>query len=405
MKTFTSIALNIALVSLALAQQPATQDPAAAQKADDQKRAQYLNQLADAQRKAILRGEDTGVEVRLKDMARFRGVRTNQLTGFGLIIGLEGSGDTKKTPMTANVVSNLMKDYGIAVAPTSIDAKNVAVVMITAELPPFAAPGSTVDVKVSSIGDAKSLQGGVLLQAPLYAAGNHDQAYVVAAGSVSIGGFNVGTGGSTVQRNHVTVGRIPDGGIIESSVPTKLVFDGHMYIQLNEEDITTAHRVAVKINDTYPNYQAVAIDGTTIQITVNEAMNPVAVMSQMESIKVKTDIEAKIVINERTGTIVVGGNVKLGPAMIAHGALNIRIDAEPVISQPAPLSNGQTVVTSVSKTDASQETSKIAMLPPSTTVADLAKLLHVLDLKPTDIISIFQALKEQGALKGKLILQ
>lgn len=361
--------------------------------------------LADYQRKAILKGEEGGVEVRLKDISRFRGVRSNQIMGFGLVMGLEGTGDTKKTPATANVISNLMRDFNVVVSPQTIDAKNVAVVMVTADLPPFATPGSTIDVKVSSIGDAKSLQGGVLLQTPLFAAGNKERPYAVAAGSVSIGGFNVGTGGSTVQRNHVNVGRVVDGGIIETAVPTKLVFGDKMYVQLNDEDLTTAQRIATKINEVFPNYQAYAVDGATIQVTVSPTQNPVAAMSEIENLKVFADVQAKIVINERTGTIIVGGNVRLGPALIAHGALNVRIDTEPIVSQPAPFSQGQTVQTSQTRTDAVQETSKIAVLPPSTTVADLAKILHALDLKPTDIISIFQGLKEQGALKAKIVLQ
>lgn len=353
---------------------------------------------------ALKQVEDEGVEVRLKDIARFRGVRSNQLTGIGLVMGLEGTGDSKKSQATQTVLANLLKDFGTVVDPRSIDAKNVALVTITAELPPFAKPGTRIDVRVSSIGDAKSLQGGTLLQAPLYAAGNREVAYCVAEGPVSIGGFNVGGGGSTVQRNHSTVGLIPGGGIVENSVQTKVLFNGTLFLELDTADLTTANRVASKINE-MPNFYASALDGATVSVSVPEDIPIVQAMSVLERVSVFADTPAAVVINERTGTIVVGGNVRLGPAAIAHGGLNVRIQTFNDVSQPAPFSRGETVEVKNTEVDVEQEPADIAMLPPSATVQDLARIFQALRLKPTDIIAILQALRAQGALKARIEIQ
>ncbi|MBS1717598.1 MAG: flagellar basal body P-ring protein FlgI [Armatimonadetes bacterium] len=355
--------------------------------------------------KALSRAEEAGVEVRIKDIARFRGVRSNQLTGFGLVMGLEGTGDTKKTPMTMTLLSNLLKDWGTISNPATFETKNVALVMVTAELPPFVKPGTTIDVRVSSIGDAKSLQGGTLVQTPLYAAGDKEHAYAVAEGAVSIGGFNASSSGNSVQRNHVTVGRIPSGAIVEDSVPTKTIFGRRMYLELDSEDLTTANRVAQAISQAYPAFSPDAEDGATICLNLPEGMTPVQAMSLIESVKVFADIEAKVVINERTGTIVIGGNVRLGPAAIAHGSLSIKIEQEPIVSQPNPFSSGQTTVVNETTVRADQDTAKVAMIPPNTTVADLSRILQTLELKPTEIISILQALRQQGALKARIELQ
>ncbi len=353
----------------------------------------------------ILKAERDGIEVRIKDIARFRGVRANQLTGIGLIMGLEGTGDTKKSQATQTVLANLLKDFGTVVDPRTLDAKNVALVTVTAELPPFAKPGSRIDVRVSSIGDAKSLQGGTLIQTPLYAAGNKEVAYVVAEGPISIGGFNVGSGGSSVQRNHSTVGRIPSGGIVETGVSTKLVFDGSLYLELDTADLTTAQRVAQRLNESLPELFSSALDGGTVRVSIPDGVPPVAAMSKIEAVTVHADTPAVVVINERTGTIVVGGNVRVGPAAIAHGGLNVRIDQEVLISQPAPFSRGETVVTEQPIVDAEQETANVAVVPPSATVQDLARIFQALKLKPTDIIAILQALRQQGALKARIEIQ
>ncbi len=354
---------------------------------------------------AAIEAEKDGIEVRLKDISRFRGVRSNQLVGYGLIIGLEGTGDTKKTPFTSTLLANAMKEFGTIVDPKDLNAKNVATVAITADLPPFARPGSTLDVTVQSIGDAKSLQGGFLIQAPLYGAGDKTKAIAVAQGAVSIGGFNVSSGGSSVQLNHVTVGRIPSGGIIEARVETQTVFEGKLFLELDDPDLTNAQRVADQLVKTFPDLQARAVDGGSIELNVREGMNPVQLMSQIEAVLVKVDTPAEVVINERTGTIVMGGNVRLGPAVVAHGALQLVIQNDVVISQPAPFSQGQTVVANQATVGASEETAKVGLIGPTSTVADLAKIFQALKLSPRDIIAILQALKEQGALKARIKIQ
>lgn len=405
MTKFSLSILVLCLAGIGFAQvKPVAPNPAPSQ-AKPADKSVFVDQ-AGVKWKAISQGETQGVEVRIKDIAHFRGVRVNQLTGFGLVIGLEGTGDTKKTPMTQTLLANMFAEWGTQVDPKTIDSKNVALVTVTCELPPFAKPGTQVDVRVSSIGDAKSLQGGSLLQTPLYPAGSHDKAYVVAAGAVSIGGFNASQGGNSVQRNHVNVGRVPDGGIVEASVPTRLVFSGNaMYLELDQEDITTAQRVATVLADKFPTLTPVAIDGGTIALSLPAGMSAIDAMSKIEHVEVYADVDAKVIINERTGTIVIGGNVRIGPAAIAHGSLNVKIEETPQVSQPAPFSNGTTQTANKTDVTAGQETSKIALVAPNATVADLAKLLQTLELKPADIIAILQALRQQGALKARIEIQ
>ncbi len=359
------------------------------------------------QRAATIRAEAEGMEVRIKDVARFRGVRANQLFGFGLVVGLAGNGDTKKTPFTATLIANALKEAGTTADPSSFGLKNVAVVSVTAELPPFAMPGNRISVTVQSIGDAKTLQGGSLLPAPLYPAGSKETAYVVAFGDLSIGGFSAESGGSSVSKNHPTVGVIPEGGFVEASVPTQIVFaDNAMFLELQDADFTTAARLAEKLRKDMPQLQAFAIDAGSIRMTLPDGMSPVRAMAEIEAIRFFADTAAIIVINERTGTIVVGGNVKIGPAVIAKGSLNVRIDRETIVSQPnTPLTNGQTVVTNQTTVTAGEDTAQVAMVNPTTTVADLAKLLQTLKVSPTDMIAIFEALKAQGALKARIKVQ
>lgn len=348
---------------------------------------------------------EQGIEVRIKDIARFRGIRSNQLLGYGLVVGLEGTGDTKATPFTQTLLANAMKNAGTIVDPAQLKVKNVAVVAITAELPPFSAPGNRMDVTVQSIGDAKSLQGGTLLQSPLYAAGNREIVYAAAQGPISIGGFAASSGGASVQKNQLNVGRIPAGAIVENTAPTKFVFDGKMFIELDEADLTTAQRIANKLNTSFPGFQSEPLNGGTVQVTLPSGTSPIAAMSQIEMTKVFADIPALVVINERTGTIVVGGNVKLGPALVAKGSLNVRIDKDLVISQPNPLSKGETVAANQTTVNAEEDNVNVALMGGSATVADLARIFQTLKLSPTDIIAILQALREQGSLKARIKIQ
>jgi flagellar P-ring protein FlgI len=387
--------------------QPGTQTTQdAARQAEAQRQAfERWQRDEQARQEQIRRAELEGVEVRVKDIARFRGVRSNRLVGFGLVVGLEGTGDTKKTPFTQTLISNLMRDFGTRFDESQLQARNVAAVSITAELPAFAKPGTQIDVIVQSIGDARSLQGGVLLPTPLYPGSNREIAYLVAAGPISIGGFNVSSGGSSVQKNHVNVGRIPGGGTVEAAVPTKLSFDGRMYIEMHNADLTTAQRIAEAINQQHPHYMASALDGATVAVSLPPLKSEVEAMSELEMVRLFADVPAVVVINERTGTIVVGANVRIGPAMIAHGGLSVRIDREPIISQPAPFSQGATVVTGVSNIQADESPTQIALITPNATVGDLAKIFQALKLKATDINIILQMLQAQGALKARIELK
>lgn len=355
------------------------------------------------QRAAAIEAEAKGIEVRLKDIARFKGVRGNQLRGFGLIVGLEGTGDTRSTPFTTSLLNNAMRNFGVTIDASKLNAKNVATVAITAELPPFAMTGNAIDVTVQSIGDAKSLQGGFLLQAELQ--GADGQTYAVAQGPVSIGGFNVTSGGNKAQKNHVNVGIVAGGAMVEKTVPTQVVFNGKLTLALDQFDITTAQRAAEAINAKRPGYFARALNGGEIEINLPSGVTEMVALAEIEEVRVLSDVAAVIVINERTGTIAFGGNVKLGPAVIAHGSLSIRIDTEPVISQPPPFSKGETVVTEVANVQAQETRAQIGLVGPTTTVADLAKLLQALDVTPRDLIAILQALSANGSLKARIKVQ
>lgn len=349
--------------------------------------------------------ERDGIEVRIKDIARFRGVRRNQLLGYGLIVGLEGTGDTRKTPFTQTLLANAMKNFGTMIDPGTLEARNVATVAITAELPPFASPGNAIDVTVQSIGDARSLQGGYLLQAPLFGANDRENAIAVAQGSISIGGFNVSAGGSSAQKNHVNVGRIPGGAIVERVIPFQLVYGGKMFIELDEGDLTTAQRIVTRLAELKPELNPVAIDGGTIQIDLPSGMAPVQAMSTVEMISVKADIPALVIVNERTGTIAMGGNVRLGPAVISQGSLQIIIEEFNEVSQPGPFSGGTTQGVTNNRVQANEETAQVGLLGPVTTVADLARVFQALKVTPRDTIAILQALREQGSLKARLRIQ
>ncbi len=387
---------------------PATQPVAQADKAAADKTAdkaqEQLRQIAEDRRKLIQEAERNGVEVRIKDVARFRGVRANQLQGIGLIVGLNGTGDSKNTPFTAALLANAMKDKTI-VDPKLLKSKNVAVVFVTSELPAFASPGNRIDVNVNSAGDATSLQGGYLLRTPLYGPADNETAFVVAMGPVSIGGFNVASGGASVQKNHTTVGRLPEMGIVEKSVDTQIVFDGHLFLELQEADLTSAQRLADCLNKSNPSYGAVALDGGTIQLNLPEGKTPVQAMSEVEGQRFFSDAEATVVISENTGTIVMGGNVRLGPAVVGKGSLTIRIEQELLVSQPDPFTLGQTVTGQQTNIKATEEPAQLTTMGPTTTVGDLARIFQALKISATDMIAILQALRSQGALKARIKIQ
>lgn len=404
MRTLANLALCALAVSAYSQAGPASKDP------KDQNAGQV--KISDSEKKElvskqqrILDAEKNGVEVRLKDIARFRGIRAQQLKGVGLVIGLAGTGDTKKSAITRELFSNYFKDLGIKIDPNDVDNKNVAAVMITAELPPFAASGQYLDISVETIGDSKSLVGGTLVQSFLYLVGDKENVYAAAQGQVTVGGYDVSGGGSSSSKGHVTAGTIPSGAIVEKSLPAKFVFESRIYLDLDEPDITTAQRVANKLNETFPQYLAHADNAGTISMTLPNGQSPIQAFSQIEQVKVMSDAQATIVIDEKTGTIVFGANVKVGPAAIVQGSLNVRIDTVFDVSQPKPFSRGETVVVPNSTITVDEKTAQIATLAPNTTVQDLAKMFQALQLKPKDIISILRSLRTQGALKARIISQ
>jgi len=341
--------------------------------------------------------------VRVKDITKIQGVRDNQLIGYGIIVGLQGTGDSNKATFTVQSIASMLKNFGVTVSPGEIKLKNVAAVMVTTELPPFAKSGDTIDVTVSSMGDAKNLQGGTLLFTPLKAA--NGQVYAVAQGPLSIGGFSASQNNNTVQKNHLTVGRIPNGATVEQAVPTAFDAGGYITWSLNQADFTTASRIVNQINYRFgvPGL-AEAVDGGTVRVKVPAAYrnNPVQFISIVENINVVPDVAAKIVINERTGTVIMGGEVKISPIAISHGSLQVKITESQFVSQPQPFSNGKTRTTTSTDVEVNEPKATNMMFPAGANVKDLVDALNAVGASPQDIIAIVQAIKQAGALQAEL---
>ncbi len=338
---------------------------------------------------------------RIKDIASFEGVRENQLIGYGLVVGLEGTGD--KGISTMQSIANMLQRMGLAVRPNEIKAKNAAAVMIIATLPPFPKPGLRIDALVSTIGDAKSLQGGTLLIAPLRAADGN--VYALAQGPVSIGGFIGGGGGAKVQKNHPTAGRVPEGALIERDPPFTLGSNGELRLFLHKPDFTTASIISKKINETLQSELAYTTDPSSIKIKIPSAYsNKIAdFISQIEVINVTVDLPAKVVVNERTGTIVIGDNVKISPIAVAHGNLTIEVRTEYQVSQPPPFAppGAETVVVPKQEVKVKEEKASLVQVS-GVTLGEIVKALNALGVTPKDLISILQVMRKSGALKAEL---
>lgn len=400
----TLILIFAVMAAIGFAQDPG--QPPKLTPEQEQKLLQIKLKEDEKKRKAIDASLTEGVPVQIGTIGGFRGARSNTIVGYGLVVGLEGTGDSKSIPVTSQAMANALTRWGAMVDANSFKSKNIAIVSVTAELPPFAAPGRRIDVTVQSLGDCKSLQGGTLLPTPLGVMGDTSVAYAMASGSISIGGFNISAGGNSVRKNHSTVGRVPNGGDVQKGVPTQVVFDGNrIFLDLDEPDFTTAQRTATKIQESFPDFVATAEDAVSIAIQIPEGMSPVLAISQIEGLSVYAPTPATVVINERTGTIVIGGNVKLSAAVIAHGSLRVRIDTDVLISQPGPFSRGETKVERIPVVNAEESATQIAVVAPNATLEDLAKLLQGLNISARDIIAIFQALAEQGALKARIKIQ
>lgn len=339
---------------------------------------------------------------RIKDIASFKGIRSNQLVGYGLVVGLNGTGDKGGGGFTNQSIANMMERMGIRVDKNALKVKNVAAVMVTTEIPPFARTGSRLDISVSSVGDAKSLAGGTLLMTPLK--GADDNIYAIAQGSLTLGGYGAEGGGGGAVKNHLLVGRIADGATVEKEVPFDLDTKKELTMFLSNPDFTTAQRVASKINSSMGNATAKAIDSGTILLSVPPKMkgNVATFISQIEILDVTPDTDAKIVVNEKTGTVVIGENVRISKVAISHGNLSIMVQSGQQVSQPPPLSGGQTVTTPTTNVNIKEEKQKLVVLPESATIGDLVRALNALGVTPRDMISIFQSIKAAGALQADL---
>jgi len=347
-------------------------------------------------------------QTRLKDIAVVQGVRGNQLVGYGLVVGLSGTGDGSGATFTPQSVASLLQKFGVTVPPGALKLKNVAAVMVTATLPAFVKNGSAIDVTVSSLGDAQSLQGGTLLQTPLQAA--NGLVYAAAQGPLSVGGFLAGGGaGGGVTKNFVTVGRIPGGALVEQDVPTTLLGGsrGELQVTLNHPDFTTAARLVNAINAHRPAGAtgASAEDAATVRVAFAPGTPPVSLIAALEAIPVETDEVARVVINERTGTVVMGGDVEVTACAVAHGSLTVSIASDPVISQPAPLSGGVTVTAPRKVVTVHEGGERLIPVPTSTTLDKVVRSLNALGVTPRDLIAILQAMKEAGALHAEIEIQ
>ena len=353
---------------------------------------------------ALLGGHPAFAGSRLKDVAMIAGARDNQLSGLGLVVGIAGDGD--KNPIyTVQSVANLLKRYGITVPAQALVSKNVAVVMVTAEIAAFKKPGSRLDVTVSSMGDAKTLQGGVLLQTPLI--GADGEAYVVAQGAISIGGISAGNESASVQKNHPTVGQIANGGIVEKEIPAEVVQNNTVEVLLREPDFTSAARVADAVNARFTN-SAVAVDSTTVRVRVPEKFSgsEVSFLARLEAVEVDSDIPARIIINERTGTIVATTRVRIAACAVSQGNITITIANTSDVSQPNALSQGgQTAVTPRTDANLKEDKGALVALPDMPTVEIVAQSLNALGVTPRDMMSIFMAMKQAGALQADLVLR
>ena len=341
---------------------------------------------------------------RIKDLAEVEGLNDVPLVGYGLVVGLDGSGDSPRALFTNQALANRLERFGISIESYKVRVRNVAGVMVTATLNPFAKEGQMVDVTVSSLGDARNLQNGTLLMTPLM--GPDEKVYGVAQGAISLGGFAVESGGVSVRQNASSVGRIPGGMLVEKEPGGTIEGIESFRYALRDPDFTTAKRIADAINTSIGNPIATAVDPISIQVQVpqNYTGGPLGLISDTESILVSPDVNARVVINERTGTVIIGDAVRLSSVAISHGALSISITNTPVVSQPGAFSQGQTSVQRATQVQVQQQGTGVVVIQQSASVGDVAGALNSLGVTPRDIIAIFQALKRAGALQAQLVI-
>ncbi len=353
---------------------------------------------------ALMSWPSSAHAARLKEVAAVQGVRSNPLVGYGLVVGLDGTGDqTTQTPFTTQSLNAMLQQMGITVPPgTNMQLRNVAAVMVTAQLPPFAQPGQLIDVNVSSLGNAKSLRGGTLIATPLKGADGN--IYALAQGNLIVGGAGASQGGSKVQVNHLSAGRVPGGATVERSVPTPIAQGEFLQLDLNSADYNTAREVARVINARMGAGTAFAIDGRVVRVRMPADSDArVSFLADVENLDINlASPAAKVVINARTGSVVMNQSVTLGSCAVAHGSLSVTISSTPVISQPGALSQGQTVVGEKADIQISQQAGSLVQMSAGAKLADVVKALNALGATPQDLLAILQALKAAGALNAEL---
>jgi flagellar P-ring protein precursor FlgI len=344
---------------------------------------------------------------RVKDIATVAGVRSNQLVGFGLVVGLAGTGDqTSQTPFTIQALKNMLAQLGVLVpANVNPQLRNVAAVMVQTDLPPFAKPGQTIDVTVSSAGNAQSLRGGTLLMTPLRGADGN--VYAMAQGNLAVGGLGIaGDDGSSVTVNIPSTGRIPGGATVERSVPTSLGSSDGLILNLYTPDFTTSHRLAESINNSLGPGVAQPIDAISVHLRAPADVNQrVGYLSHIENLEVEpAEAPARVIVNSRTGTVVIGSQVRVRPAAVAHGSLVVNISEFDLVSQPGPFSEGQTAIVERSEIDVEQEESSMFLFGPGVTLNEIVEAVNQVGAAPGDLVAILEALKEAGALSAQLIV-
>jgi flagellar P-ring protein precursor FlgI len=353
----------------------------------------------------VVRPSAAAADTRLKDVVAMQGATSTPLMGYGLVIGLNKTGDRRQTIFSAQTLANMLQRFGVAVPADQIKIENIAAVLVTAELPAYARPGTRIDVTASSIGDARSLQGGTLLATPLR--GGNGEVYALAQGSLTLGGFGGGSGANNVTVNHLTVGRVPAGALVQLGSGSALGATDSVTLSLRDPDFVTASRVASVINQTFGDDTARATDPGNVALRVPPAYRASVAefMARVDVLPIETDAEARVVINERTGTVVVGGAVRLGPAAVAHGNLSVRISTRFEVSQPAPFARtGDTKVVPNEQVDVDEGTAQLVELAQGTTLDSVVRALNALGATPRDIIAIMQALSAAGALKAKIVV-
>ncbi|MCP4118210.1 MAG: flagellar basal body P-ring protein FlgI [Desulfobacteraceae bacterium] len=348
-------------------------------------------------------GGDSAQAARIKDLAAIKGIRSNQLTGYGLIVGLDGTGDKSGADFTTQALANMMDRMGIHVDKNQLKVKNIAAVIVTAEIPAFARIGNKIDVIASSIGDAKSLSGGTLLLTPLK--GVDGKVYALAQGPVTLGGVGAGGAGGGTQKNHLQVARIANGASVEREIPVKLDGKKELILSLFNPDFTTAKRVADTINASVGEGVAEAVDSSALRLNIPVTMQRSDVaefLADIETLTIVPDTRAKVVVNEKTGTVVIGENVTISTVAVAHGNLTVTIKKSADVSQPEPFSEGETVTTPQAEVTVVEEEVQVMPLPGSATIGELVKGLNSIGVSPRDLITILQSIKAAGALQADL---